>query len=645
MNKSEYFLANKSEYFLAVTVMSVMNRCSIQLEQACEYAGPLYSVRTTDLTDAMSIRRALIQLHGSYVFEQMLTGNRLVKNTFAEKCPLGDLLCRLAFVPIRVHAESPQGGWVRFSRRVDTDPEWLTTDDLILDEGILIASPSEMHTTFRLARVADIGALEMFVRLVPWTSATTETAKYRAVSSINCVQEANCWQVSFRLTGRLTIEQVAEQLDEALRSESIGPTKTQAFMNDTVSTPMPRKMACVHNVRPEVDWYSTMSHAFDATELALFEVGSQTGEKLLDEALFMKMISTQQQLDSMSSYEKRQGRAASNPWECLGKHIFINRAALKMAEMDKLFGLLPAAAKLAVQNGSDRIRIGDFGSGPGGFSEYCLWRAAPSTVSKTYKRDRTELHELLQESLHGVSIVGVTLANEKDDFRVADFVIAPTEREEFTSVYGPEGTGDLTCPQVCHDVRSHVGEDMLQLVLCDGGFDTSGREAEQEMLSVALICSEAALGLETLSTGGSLLCKIFLTSSPVMCRLLAVLATAFDRICIVKPTSSRPANSERYVVCEGYRESGSSSAGLLRQAAEAVTNGRPMLLPANMSEDFVRWLRKITNRHMVHQTKALVRYVQGRKDANIDPQAMKEDAFKFWCLNLHLQTGRKRKNM
>lgn len=622
----------------------------IELQQTCEYTGPLYDIRTTDVADAMAIRRALIRSHGTHAFEQMLTGNRLVTNTFAEKCSLGDLLCRLAFVPVRAQCSSSQGtsqgAWLRFSRRVDSDPEWVTTEHLVLDDGIRVVSPSEMHTTFRLTRVTAIGDLEMFVRLVPWTADTQDSAQYRAVSSINCIQRADDWQVSFRLTGRLTIEQVAEQLEEALRSENVGNKKKYDVLKDELCPTMPRKMACVHNLRPEIDWYSTMPRVYDATDLSLFEVGSLTDEKLLDQSLFMKMISTQQQLDGMSSYEKRQGRAASNPWESLGKQIFINRAALKMVEMDKLFGLLPAASKLAAESGSRRIRIGDFGSGPGGFSEYCLWRTAPATVSKTYKRDRTELHELLEAaSLDGVSIVGVTLANDKDNFRACDFVVPPTEAHEFTPIYGPEGTGDLTCPQVCHEVRSHVDNNLFQLVMCDGGFDTSGREVDQEMLSVGLICSEMALALETLSIGGTFLCKIFMTSSPVMCRLLAVVACAFDRICIVKPISSRPANSERYVVCEGYRDSGSSSAGLLRQAADAVTNGRPMLLPTSLPEDFVQWIRKITNRHIVNQTKALTKYVQGHKDTSINPQEMKEDAFKFWCLNLQNQSGRKRKNM
>lgn len=38
-------------------------------------------------------------------------------------------------------------------------------------------------------------------------------------------------------------------------------------------------------------------------------------------------------------------RTRSNPYEIIGKHFFMNRAALKMANLDSMFHLVPNSVK------------------------------------------------------------------------------------------------------------------------------------------------------------------------------------------------------------------------------------------------------------------------------------------------------------
>lgn len=50
------------------------------------------------------------------------------------------------------------------------------------------------------------------------------------------------------------------------------------------------------------------------------------------------------------------------------------------------------------------------------------------------------------------------------------------------------------------------------------------------------------------------MCKIFDVFTPFTVGLVYILYCHFDSISIIKPLSSRPANSERYIICKGLKE-------------------------------------------------------------------------------------------
>lgn len=74
----------------------------------------------------------------------------------------------------------------------------------------------------------------------------------------------------------------------------------------------------------------------------------------------------------------RNARTRSNPYETIGSVIFLNRAAVKMANMDAVFDFMFTNPKK--QDGSpvldkrDLLYFADVCAGPGGFSEYVLFR-------------------------------------------------------------------------------------------------------------------------------------------------------------------------------------------------------------------------------------------------------------------------------
>ena len=77
--------------------------------------------------------------------------------------------------------------------------------------------------------------------------------------------------------------------------------------------------------------------------------------------------------------------------------------------------------------------------------------------------------------------------------------------------------------------------------------------------------------LTCLKQGGTFVCKIFDINEEFTVNMLWLLYQLFDMICITKPLSSRPTNSERYVVCKGLHSS--DSLGTLIDALLSVNQG------------------------------------------------------------------------
>ena len=90
-------------------------------------------------------------------------------------------------------------------------------------------------------------------------------------------------------------------------------------------------------------------------------------------------------------------------------------------------------------------------------------------------------------------------------------------------------------------------------MMADGGFSVEGQENIQEILSKQLYLCQCLVALSIVRTGGHFVCKLFDLFTPFSIGLIYLMYRAFDQVCIHKPNTSRPANSERYIICKGKR--------------------------------------------------------------------------------------------
>lgn len=114
---------------------------------------------------------------------------------------------------------------------------------------------------------------------------------------------------------------------------------------------------------------------------------------------------------------------------------------------------------------------------------------------------------------------------------------------------GDDLPGDLTDPDQVRRLAARAGP--RDLYTADGGMDIGTRFSEQEQINEELHLGQAECGLHCLAPGGVMVLKHYTLSRKRIVRLVGRLARLFEEVHVVKPLTSRAANSECYLVCLG----------------------------------------------------------------------------------------------
>ncbi|XP_072948774.1 cap-specific mRNA (nucleoside-2'-O-)-methyltransferase 1-like [Epargyreus clarus] len=288
----------------------------------------------------------------------------------------------------------------------------------------------------------------------------------------------------------------------------------------------------------------------DTLSVDTLEMWLQKGPKKLiidDETNFVKPSILKGVLDAKTIFDKlhdedmRSARSRSNPYESIGSVFFLNRAAVKMANMDAVFDYMFTEPKhpngQPAVDKDDLLYFADVCAGPGGFSEYVLYRKGWRAKG-----------------------FGFTLKSS-NDFKLSDFYAGTAET--FYPYYGVKEDGDIYDPANLMSLKSHVlsrTEDKgVHFLMADGGFSVEGKENIQEILSKQLYLCQCLAALMLVRTGGSFVVKLFDIFTPFSVGLIYIMYRCFERVCIHKPVTSRPANSERYLICK-WKKFGTESA-------------------------------------------------------------------------------------
>lgn len=89
-------------------------------------------------------------------------------------------------------------------------------------------------------------------------------------------------------------------------------------------------------------------------------------------------------------------------------------------------------------------------------------------------------------------------------------------------------------------------------ITADGGFDFSNNYNDQEKDFIIFLICEIYIILNLLKKNANAVVKIYDIYSKNSIKILYILNLFFENIFIVKPLSSRPANSEKYLLCKSF---------------------------------------------------------------------------------------------
>lgn len=204
------------------------------------------------------------------------------------------------------------------------------------------------------------------------------------------------------------------------------------------------------------------------------------------------------------------------------KHKPLSRSYFKFIELANTFNLL--------KNLGDNISSFHLAEGPGGFIE---------AISNLRKNDNDRYF-------------GMTLLNS--DVNVPGWQKSQHFLNKNSNVIiekGDSDDGDLLNPQNLSGVHFKY-KNSMDIITGDGGFDFSIDFNQQESMSAKLIFAQICYAIIMQKKGGHFILKFFDTFSKASIQMIYILNTFYENVYIIKPNTSRYANSERYVVCKNF---------------------------------------------------------------------------------------------
>ena len=202
----------------------------------------------------------------------------------------------------------------------------------------------------------------------------------------------------------------------------------------------------------------------------------------------------------------------------------ISRSYFKMIEMINTFDLIS----------SDTASMQTFhlAEGPGGFIEAIA--TLRSNTKDTY--------------------IGMTLQDHKHDMNIPAWKKSQGFLNKHRNVVlenGADGTGNILILENLRSCRDKYGSTM-DIITGDGGFDFSMDFNYQEIFISKLLFAQLAFALSMQKKGGSFVLKVFDSFMKHTLDILYILSSFYEKVYIIKPQTSRYANSEKYVVCKGF---------------------------------------------------------------------------------------------
>ena len=234
-----------------------------------------------------------------------------------------------------------------------------------------------------------------------------------------------------------------------------------------------------------------------------------------------------------NSYKK-----ITNPYEYI--HTNVNNKRKSVATIKPLsrsfFKMVEIIHLFSIYFSNRSIRTFHLAEGPGGFIE------AIAYLRKSHSCHTDDIY------------TGMTLLEDKDDKNIPGWKKSVAFLKAHPNVRlenGADQTGNILSLENFVYCKTQYGGTM-DFITGDGGFDFSMDFNMQEIHITKLLFGQIAFAVCLQKRGGSFVLKIFDCFMKHTVDLLYLLSSFYQKTHIVKPNTSRYANSEKYIVCTGF---------------------------------------------------------------------------------------------
>ena len=246
-----------------------------------------------------------------------------------------------------------------------------------------------------------------------------------------------------------------------------------------------------------------------------------------------ELIVTKNKIDNYANMKVNIGNYKTTKWDLnrslLNKYETVNNRAKRDGKISRAYHKLKEIMIDDKKKYTKLKTVATLAEGPGGFIKFLI---------DYYKN---------------IKVFGITLKYD-DDNQSRNWEKILNENKNIKIIYGEENNplhnGNLYNSDIVNAFAQRVGK--VDLVTADGGF-IAKNENNKEIEHLKLFLAETLTAFKILKKNGSFILKIYDIFTKPTLQLLFLLSNNFKNIKLVKPVTSRPANSERYVVCHGFK--------------------------------------------------------------------------------------------
>jgi 23S rRNA U2552 (ribose-2'-O)-methylase RlmE/FtsJ len=189
--------------------------------------------------------------------------------------------------------------------------------------------------------------------------------------------------------------------------------------------------------------------------------------------------------------------------------------------------------------------------------------------------------------------------------------------------YGEDNTGNLHNLKNIDYFIKKTGK--FHVITSDAGFNEQNQYTKKEMLHYTLIRDSIITSIYLLKQDGMFILKVFNFNDILTIRLVYVLFKLFKQVFIYKPKTSRPTNSEKYIVCKFFN---------YESLCDQMTylDFKIFIMTCPIDQSFFVYMKKLNTQYELLQ----IKYISNALEYDIIHQRRQANQFNSWCKEFNL---------